>query len=276
MQWRVVSANITATIKQGSLLEALKFTSLVIFGGLFIAEICLGHYSRQKGDHNEKLVAWGSYLQQFAVVRPFIAFLFAMLAATLFPTFENSLQDWPLWPTVFGFLLLREFVQYWYHRFSHEWNWLWRLHKTHHSAEQMNVLVTSRGNIFWFLCMPTLYLEAAMIYAGLTEAYLVYFAMLSAVSISTHSALRWDLPLFNNRITGPVMHALKYVITTPDAHHAHHGMGDEANPNGNYTPMLFFYDVIFGTAKLPVKEQSQVGIPEGNVSWWRQMYSPRG
>ena len=257
-------------------MEYLNVIPAVIFFSLLVLEYCYGHYSQQKANHNEKLVAWISYIQQFALVRPVIAFILAAVLAAINPSWENSLQQLPFWPVFFVYLLTRELIQYWYHRFSHQWPWLWQLHKTHHSAEQMNVLVTSRGNLFWFLLMPTLYFEAAMIYCGLAGPYLLAFAILAAVSISSHSGLRWDLPLFQHPLTAPIMNMLKYLITTPDTHHAHHGMGPKSNPNGNYAPLFFFYDVIFGSAKMPQQRQSQLGIPEGNAPWYKQLYSPRG
>lgn len=257
-------------------MDFVKYLPLLIFGSLLVLEIFGGHLSRQRGNHAEKILAWGSYLQQAGVVRPVIAFLLAGTAALILPGSENSLQHLPFWPVFIIYLFSRELMQYWYHRFSHEWPWLWRLHRTHHSAEQMNVLVTSRGNLLWFLLMPTLYYEAAMIYVGLTAPYLLAYAVLAFVSISSHSGLRWDLPLFKHHLTAPVMNRLQYFITTPDTHHAHHGMGPESNPNGNYAPMFFFYDVIFGSAKNPRQRQSQVGIEDTSLTWWRQLWSPRG
>lgn len=258
-------------------MEALKLFPLVIFVGLFVLELRYGHFSKQRGNLAEKLVSWGSYLQQFALVRPIIAFVLATFMALWFRPGENSLAHWPFWPVFFGYLFTRELMQYWYHRFSHEWPWLWKLHRTHHTAEQMNVLVTSRGNVLWFLLMPTLYYEALMIYVGLSEPYLLAYAVLAAVSLSSHSGVRWDLPLFEHRLTRPIMLRLQRIFTLPDTHHAHHGMGEESNPNGNYAPMFFFYDVWFKSDLNPQKKQSKVGIVDGDkLPWWRQLYSPFG
>ncbi|MFK7730850.1 MAG: sterol desaturase family protein [Pseudomonadales bacterium] len=258
-------------------MDLLKFFPLLVFATLLIAEVFTGHLSRQRGNHSEKLLAWGSYLQQAAVVRPVIAFLLAAVATLLAPNSADSLGHLPFWPVFVAYLFSRELMQYWYHRFSHEWPWLWKLHRTHHSAQQMNVLVTSRGNLSWFLLMPTLYFEAWMIYVGLIGPYLLAYAVLALVSISSHSGLRWDLPLFAHPRTAALMRRLQYVITLPDTHHAHHGMGPESNPNGNYAPMFFFYDVLFNTAKNPVSRQSEVGIDTAETtSWWRQLWSPKG
>jgi sterol desaturase/sphingolipid hydroxylase (fatty acid hydroxylase superfamily) len=259
-------------------LELVKLFPAVLFFGLLILELLTGHLSRQRGNWQEVIIAWGSYIQQFAVIRPVIAFTLAGVAGLIFPASADSLSHLPFWPVFFVYLFTRELMQYWYHRFSHEWPWLWALHKTHHSAEQMNVLVGSRGNVFWFLLMPTLYFEAWMIYIGLTEPYLLAYAILAFVSISSHSGLRWDLPLFHHRLTAPIMRKLQFFVTTPDTHHAHHGVGGEkANPNGNYAPLFFFYDVLFGTAKNPIARQDSVGIEVGgDLPWYRQLLSPRG
>ena len=38
---------------------------------------------------------------------------------------------------VFLFLLLKDFLRYWYHRALHEVPFLWRLHSVHHSVERL-------------------------------------------------------------------------------------------------------------------------------------------
>ena len=71
------------------------------------------------------------------------------------------------------------------------------------------------------------------------------------------------------------MRLLSKFITLPDAHHAHHGMGQYEHGNGNYAPMIFLYDVIFGSARVPVQRQERFGVPEGpNLHWAKQLWSP--
>jgi len=252
-----------------------KIIPLAVFGGLFLAELCRGCYSKEKQNLNERLIALGAYLQQFSIVRPIIALLTAAIITQLFPQSAGILSDLPFWPALLIHILIQDFIQYWYHRYSHEWPWLWKLHKTHHTASAMNVFVGPRGNIFWFFLMPTLYYQAIVIHMGLLEVFVWGYAIRAVVSISSHSAFRWDLMLFNISALKPAMKLLSKFITLPDTHHAHHGMGDYAQPNGNYAPLIFFYDTLFGSAKIPIERQQSFGVPEGpDQNWTEQLWWP--
>ncbi|MFK7975875.1 MAG: sterol desaturase family protein, partial [Halioglobus sp.] len=83
------------------------------------------------------------------------------------------------------------------------------------------------------------------------------------VNVGTHLSFRWDLVLRERYpATEPVWRILERVITLPDAHQAHHAWGaEQAHPNGNYAVTLFFFDTLFGTAKLPHKRQEKFGLP---------------
>ena len=52
----------------------------------------------------------------------------------------------PLWARVFCGLVAGEIGYYWGHRWSHEIPFLWRFHSIHHSAEEVNFLVSSRAH----------------------------------------------------------------------------------------------------------------------------------
>lgn len=248
---------------------------LAVFGSLFIAELIHGCYSSRMQNINERLIAWLAYIQQFSVIRPIIAFVTAGILTLMLPQSAGLLADLPFWPVLLIHILIQDFIQYWYHRFSHEWPWLWQFHKTHHTAPNMNVLVTSRGNIFWFFLMPTLYYQAVVIHLGLLEVFAWGYSIRAVISIASHSDFRWDLPLFNSPVLGPFMKVFSKVITLPDTHHAHHGMGQYEQGNGNYAPMIFFYDFIFGSARIPVHRQESFGVPEGpGQHWAEQLWWP--
>ncbi len=68
------------------------------------------------------------------------------------------------------------------------------------------------------------------------------------------------------------------LITTPAAHAAHHGKhaGDGVtHGKGNYANLFFFWDVLFGTAKLTRRAPTQFGIEKVDPKSWRhEMFWP--
>ena len=97
------------------------------------------------------------------------------------------------------------------------------------------------------------------------------------VNVLTHVSFRWDLAL-RQRFprTEPMWRVLEKIITLPDAHQAHHAWGsDQAHPNGNYAVTIFFYDVLFGTAKLPRQRQEKFGLPiSPRLHWAEELLWP--
>jgi len=76
----------------------------------------------------------------------FTGILFAAAAAI-------SRDDPRLWPTTWPLplqvalaLLLGDLPAYWWHRLSHAWEPLWRLHALHHSSERLYLLSSARSH----------------------------------------------------------------------------------------------------------------------------------
>jgi sterol desaturase/sphingolipid hydroxylase (fatty acid hydroxylase superfamily) len=65
---------------------------------------------------------------------------------TFLPRSEGVLAGVSFWLTFPLYVLLDEYGLYWMHRKSHEWPWLWRIHKPHHVPRNMNIAVTYRQN----------------------------------------------------------------------------------------------------------------------------------
>jgi sterol desaturase/sphingolipid hydroxylase (fatty acid hydroxylase superfamily) len=60
----------------------------------------------------------------------------------------GSLSHIAFWKVFLFIFFTEELLHYWIHRYAHEWRWLWKIHRTHHSAQQLNVGVVYRYNIF--------------------------------------------------------------------------------------------------------------------------------
>lgn len=163
-------------------------------------------------------------------------------------------NEWPFWGKTLAGLVVGEVGYYWGHRLSHEWPFLWRFHSIHHSAEQMDYLVSSRGHpldvVFGKFCslVPIYFL-------GLTSQTptgdVEFIALLAQIfgtfwNFFIHANVRWRL--------GP----LEWIIASPAFHHWHH---TRTGPiNRNYSATLPWVDWIFGSLLLPREWPTDYGI----------------
>ena len=79
----------------------------------------------------------------------------------------NIIPLWAMWLMTF---ILIDFVFYIYHRFSHRVRFLWAIHMSHHSSEEMNFAVSMRqawlgpiSKIPFFIVLPLLGLDPTII-----------------------------------------------------------------------------------------------------------------
>jgi sterol desaturase/sphingolipid hydroxylase (fatty acid hydroxylase superfamily) len=128
------------------------------------------------------------------------------------------------------------FFLYWWHRWRHEGDWLWRVfHQLHHSPARLES-VTS------FFLHPIDYASHAILGTVVTyvllgldrEAAIYFFTYSVAISFYIHVNIR--VP----RWTG-------YFIQTPDMHRVHHEYGKHRN---NYADFVC-WDMLFGTYQNP-------------------------
>ncbi|MCW0180494.1 MAG: sterol desaturase family protein [Zavarzinia sp.] len=160
-------------------------------------------------------------------------------------------------------LVFDDMMQYWWHRLSHSASWLYKLHRPHHNAEYMSVRMVYRNNFFYYLLMPSLWFSGALVYLGLGPVYAVYVVVKMAVIIGAHSDVRWDAPLYRIKWLSPLMWLLERTISTPATHSAHHGKHAAdgiTNYKGNFGNLLFFWDVLFGTAKITRRYPESFGV----------------
>lgn len=239
---------------------------------LLLTELSLGHFRRQRMPGNDKLLNLISFLQDSTITRPLVALVTAAGMGFLWPADKGRLTDLSLWPTFILFVLGQDLVHYWFHRKAHEWQWLWHIHHTHHSARAMSVAMTPRLNVLWELLLPVNYTAGIAIYLGLGQVYLMWWALRAVLNFITHSSLRWDLPLYEIRWLRPAIWLSERLFTTVDAHHIHHSADEQAS---NFSPVIILWDFIFGTARLQHARPTAFGIAdEPDYAWYRQLWWP--
>ena len=212
------------------------------------------------------------------IIVPMVYLAGAFIAEWAFPGSKNQWAD--LHPLLmFGILLIADdLTQYWWHRLSHTLPWLYRLHRAHHSANYLSIRVVYRNNFIYYAFMPGIWFSAMLVYWGFAPVYAWYIIMKLTVIISAHSSVPWDEALYQNRITRPLMYLVERVISTPATHSAHHGR-HATDPGtyykGNYGNFLFFWDVLFGTAKITRKRPAEFGLENIEpANWFQELVWP--
>lgn len=260
-------------------MKSEQFVILGIFAFFVLLEIFRTQFFKKPGQTKDDPIVEivsGSILA--LVTQPFILLAAGFLAMSLAPNAEGALATWPLLAQFALLLVFDDMTQYWWHRLSHSVPWLYKLHRPHHNAEYLSVRVVYRNNVFYYLMMPGLWLSGVLIYLGLGWAYAIYLVVKMTVIIGAHSDVRWDEPLYKIKWLSPVMWVVERTISTPATHSGHHGKHKEdgiTHYKGNFGNLLFFWDVLFGTAKITRQYPAKMGVenlPETSVA--EQLFWP--
>lgn len=215
---------------------------------------------QKKGDGTVELI--GS-LVLVLFSQPVIILMAIGLMTMLVPQYEGAIETWPFLAIFALFLVFDDMTQYWWHRITHSTPWLYNLHRPHHEAEYLSIRIVYRNNIFYYFLMPGIWFSGVLIYLGGGWVYAVYIVMKMTVIYGAHSDVRWDAPLYKIKWLSPIMWMVERTISTPATHSAHHGkhVADGiTNYKGNFGNFLFFWDVLFGTAKITRQYPDVMGV----------------
>ncbi|HTY48120.1 MAG TPA: sterol desaturase family protein [Steroidobacteraceae bacterium] len=255
--------------------------STLIYLGFSAAELALGRYRLRGISLNDWIVDFGCYGLHKALVPPFVAFVTAAITVKAFPHWHNLLAGTPVWAQFLAFVVAEDMVQYWYHRSVHTFPVLWPLHLAHHGAPYMGVRMASRNSVAYSALFPNHFTAGFLVYLGFGETYVWYSTFKNVVTTAAHSELRWDAFLYRYRVLAPLAWIVQRTISTPTTHFAHHALheGDGiGHYSGNFGNLLFFWDVLFGTALISRKYPPAFGIPtdpaRGPEPWYVQIFYP--
>jgi sterol desaturase/sphingolipid hydroxylase (fatty acid hydroxylase superfamily) len=234
-------------------------------------EFLSGLYDRDRWDGNEKLTDLVCYAFPLLIVRPVVTYFSLKVLPFALPGWKNTFAWVPFWWGFFIICIADDLTQYWYHRLHHQVPWLWRFHRTHHSASYMGMSMASRQNAFYTIFFSQTYLTSALIYLGLGPSALLATALKSLITTLAHSSIAWDKPLYKYRVLHPVAWVLERLISTPATHHAHHAASTDDGIGyykGNFGNMFFLWDVIFGTAHISRQYPRAYGISHYQGDQW--------
>jgi sterol desaturase/sphingolipid hydroxylase (fatty acid hydroxylase superfamily) len=254
----------------------------VIVAGIFLAfillELACSSFRQSSGGKRDVFIEVVGSGVLVAVTFPLVMWLSGTILNQAIPDMKDPLVGIP-WVAGFGlFLLLDDMTQYWWHRLTHRVPALYALHRAHHSAPYMSIRIVYRNNSFYYLLMPGIWLSGVLIFLGLAPVYYVYLILKMTVIFAAHSSVAWDDKLYRIRALRPIVWVLERTFSTPATHSAHHGLSAEdgvTHYKGNFGNMLFFWDVLFGTAKITRRRPPLYGIEHlSPISWKEELFWP--
>jgi sterol desaturase/sphingolipid hydroxylase (fatty acid hydroxylase superfamily) len=170
-----------------------------------------------------------------------LALHFYVFQFKLFDIFQSI----PLWANWILTFILIDFIFYIYHRMSHRVRFLWAIHMSHHSSEEMNFAVSFRQA--WFGPVSKIPFFIILPFIGLDPTIIAVAGVISTLwGIIGHTQIINKL--------GP----LEWIFNTPSHHRVHHG-ANEQYIDKNYGNLLIIWDRIFGTFE-PEKESVKYGL----------------
>ena len=227
---------------------------LMIYLGFALLELWRSNlFGKEEQTRDDGIVEVVSTVMLLGVTQPLVLFASAALAGFIAPQWAGALAGINIFAALALFLIFDDMMQYWWHRASHSFAWLYNLHRAHHNARYMSIRLVYRNNLFYYAMMPGIWFSGVLIYLGLGWVYAGYIVVKLLVITGAHSDVAWDKPLYKIKALSPIMWVVERTISTPATHHAHHGRhADDPGTNykGNYGNLLFFWDVLFGTAKI--------------------------
>jgi len=237
---------------------------LVVYFGFIFAEILRTNFFKKARQRTKDgIVELIGSLVLVLITQPLILAAIYFIGLRFFPDYQDALIAIPLIAKIAMLLIFDDMTQYWWHRTSHSVPWLYALHRSHHDANYMSIRIVYRNNIFYYAMMPGIWASGVMIFLGLGWVYAVYIVVKMAVICGAHSDIRWEKKLYDIKWLSPVMWVVERTISTSATHSAHHGQfGDDpaTNYKGNYGNLLFFWDILFGTAKITRTYPKHYGV----------------
>jgi sterol desaturase/sphingolipid hydroxylase (fatty acid hydroxylase superfamily)/CDGSH-type Zn-finger protein len=240
-----------------------------------LLETAAGYLASTKRKFSDWVQEAGGFLVLSFIIKPLIVLAAFSLGKLLVPNVQNAVANSNLLLILPGYLLVDDVLQYWYHRFGHEYEFLWKLHRPHHQAEEMGFLVSYRNAGLYYLLMPNIWWVGAVIFLGGLKAVAIGLIVKQIIIIGSHSTIQWDKLLYRYQFLDPLTYILEHIFITPAFHYAHHGksmIDGISDPNGNYGNMFSIWDQLFGTAKFTRQFPAELGLLNDPKDNWTASY----
>lgn len=145
---------------------------------------------------------------------------------------------------ILGYVTLT-FVYYWWHRFRHQSNFLWRwVHQVHHSPQRIEVISAFYKHPLELFANAVLSSIVSYFVVGLNAQSAAFAMLLSGLAELFY---HWNVP---------TPYWLGYLVQRPESHCIHHQEGLHSFNYGD----LPLWDMLFGTFRNPRRWQGRCGF----------------
>ncbi len=193
----------------------------------------------------------GQYLLWSSVVLALLLYFRDGLEGWLPTSLRDAVGRQAWWLQSIEVIIFSDFLIYWAHRLQHNVDFLWRFHKVHHSAEQLDWLAAHREHPLDTVYTVGIINLPAFVLGYDLEALSMVVAFRGIWAIYIHSNVRLNIGF------------LKMIVGAPELHHWHH---DFERDRGNYANISPLMDILFGTYTCPPEEPARLGIAEKTPS----------
>lgn len=238
-----VVSELSQLIRSGDVYTVLLPIYVLLLGGERIAHALLSDRPWNDRDGAANLVITVAYLALDAALGAFLPLglmIWLYDSARLFAL----PQGWGGWALAF---LLHDLAWYVDHRLGHRVGFLWAMHHVHHSSQEFNMTVASRGFLLdESIARPLFYLLP--IFGVMPLQFIVIRIVVSIWGIAQHTRLV------------PRLGVLDRWLATPSSHRVHHG-SDSEYLDRNYGEVFMIWDRLLGTYT-PEEREPRFGVTE--------------
>lgn len=159
------------------------------------------------------------------------------------------ISRWPVLAQLAFFFVVHDFYIYWFHRWQHRSNLLWRTHEAHHSVDDVDWMSGTRSHALEILINQTIEFLPIVLLGAAPQVALMKATLDAVWGMYIHSNIDVRAGLLQRVLNGPQMHRWHHATELP-------------TPGKNFSTKLAAWDWLFGTAYLPEHKPARYGLPD--------------
>ena len=172
------------------------------------------------------------------------------LFSILLPQAKGLLDLHPVAAFLLNFVVV-DYLYYWNHRLLHG-KTFWQTHAVHHTAEHLDLFITSRNTLWTSLLIVYVWTNGFFIFLLRDpRAYILAVSLTASLDLWRHTTLGFKRDSL-------LYHSIAPLFITPHEHAWHHS---RTKPGCNFGANLSLWDKLHGTYYNPATLPQKLGIP---------------